>query len=113
MCALKEIKGMVQCQNCTIFVINSEIQRNLVGIEKTKNANIQKFTMEGGKWVDALCENDKEVSQPGFQKPEDVRYGLKTVQWLAYPVLYRDEETILVVQCEAKVNRKTGKHMGF
>jgi len=43
-------------------VINNEIQRNLVGIEKTSNVNMQKFTMEGGRWVDALCENDKEVS---------------------------------------------------
>lgn len=39
---------------------------------------MQKFTLEGGRWIDALCENDKELSAPGFKKPEDTRYGIKT-----------------------------------
>ena len=39
---------------------------------------MQKFAMEGGYWADAFCENDKELSQPGFKRLEDVRYGLKT-----------------------------------
>ena len=39
---------------------------------------MQKFTLEGGRWIDSLCENDTELSQPGFSKPEDVRYGIKT-----------------------------------
>jgi hypothetical protein len=78
MTALKEIKALANCQNCTIFVLSNELQRNLIGIEKTQNINMQKFTLEGGRWIDALCENDKEVSQPGFNKPEDVKYGIKT-----------------------------------
>lgn len=39
---------------------------------------MQKFNLDGGKYVDALCENDKELSQPGFKRPDEVRYGLKT-----------------------------------
>ena len=58
--------------------MSGEIQKNLVGLEKTQNINMQKFAIDGGRWVDALCENDKELSQPGFTKPEDIRYGLKT-----------------------------------
>jgi hypothetical protein len=62
MTALKEIKILVNCQNCTIFVLSRELQKSLIGIEKTQNINMQKFSMEGGIWVDALCENDKELS---------------------------------------------------
>ena len=58
---------------------------------------MQKFSMDGGLWIDALCENDKELSQPGFKKPEDVRYGMKSQQFLAQPVMFRDEEIILVI----------------
>lgn len=50
---------------------------------------------------------------PGFKKPEDVKYGLKSQQYLAQPILFKDEEIIVVVQCEAKVNRKTSKYVGF
>ena len=74
---------------------------------------MQKFLMDGGQWIDALCENDKEVSVPGFKKPEDIRYGMKSQQYLAYPVMFKDEEVLVVVQCEAKLNRKTGKCVGF
>lgn len=77
MTALREIKLLVNCQNCTIFILSPELQKSLVGVEKTQNMNMQKFTMDGGRWIDALCENDKELSQPGFKKPEDIRYGLK------------------------------------
>jgi hypothetical protein len=62
MTSLKEIKSLVNCQNCTIFVMSQELQRNLVGIEKTQNINMQKFLMDGGRYIDALCENDKELS---------------------------------------------------
>ena len=42
-----------------------------------------------------------------------MKYGLKTQQYLAYPILFKEEEIIVVVQCEAKVNRKTSKYVGF
>lgn len=62
MTALKELKILVNCQNCTVFVLSADLQKSLIGIEKTQNINMQKFSMEGGTWIDALCENDKELS---------------------------------------------------
>ena len=78
MTALKELKALINSQSCTVFIVSQELQKQLTGVEKTQNANMQKFLMDGGQWIDALCENDKEVSVPGFKKPEDIRYGMKT-----------------------------------
>ena len=77
--AIKETKQLVNCQNCTVFVFNQEISASLVRVEKTQNFNLQKFTLADGtgRYVDALCENDKELSVPGFKKIDDVRYGIK------------------------------------
>jgi hypothetical protein len=69
--------------------------------------------MEGGKWIDAVCEADREIGTPAFRKADDVRAGLKTHQYLVHPVIHRDEEIVMAVQCEARFNKKTNKHMGF
>lgn len=62
MTVIKEVKVLVNCQNCTIFVLSKDLQKSLIGAERSTNMNIQKFLIEGGKYVDALCENDKELS---------------------------------------------------
>jgi hypothetical protein len=28
-------------------------------------------------------------------------------------VIFKDDEIVLVIQCEAKINKKTGKYLGF
>jgi hypothetical protein len=42
---------------------------------------MQRFALEGGKWVDGITFNDgdasKEIPSPAFKKPEDVKNGLK------------------------------------
>ena len=42
---------------------------------------MQRFTIEGGKWVDGIILNDgdssKDIPSPSFKKPEDVKNGQK------------------------------------
>jgi hypothetical protein len=38
---------------------------------------MQRFAIDGGKWIDGICAHDQDIQAPGFKKPEDVRNGLK------------------------------------
>ena len=42
-----------------------------------------------------------------------MRYGLKNQLYLAYPALFKDEDFMLVIQCESRFNKRANKHMGF
>ena len=105
MTTLRELRSLILAGNITLFLVSADLQKSYAEVGGSQH----KFALEGGKWVDGVGE---EVSQPGFKRVEDVRYGYKTQQYLAYPVL-KEEEVVCVVQCEAKVQKKTGKNMGF
>jgi hypothetical protein len=34
--------------------------------------------MEGGKWIDGVGEQDREIGAPAFKKPDDIKSGMKT-----------------------------------
>ena len=70
---------------------------------------MQKFAMEGGKWIDAICEVDREIGIPAFKKADDIRSGMKTHQYLVQPVIHKDDEIVMAVQCEARFNKKNNK----
>ena len=44
---------------------------------------------------------------------EDVRHGLKTNMFLAYPVIFKSEDVMFVIQCESRIIKKNNKHVGF
>jgi hypothetical protein len=44
--------------------------------------------------------------------PEDIKYGFKDSQFLAFPVISKEEDILLIVQCSARTNRNK-KFMGF
>ncbi len=69
---------------------------------------MQKFAMEGGKWADGLSE--QEVSAPAFKKSDDIRNGMKTHQHLVQPVVHRDDEIVMGVQCESRFSKKANKY---
>ena len=48
-----------------------------------------------------------------YRNFDEVRYGIKTLTYIAQPVLFRESEVFLVIQIEAKMNKKTNKTYGF
>lgn len=40
MTVIKEVKVLVNCQNCTIFVLSKDLQKSLIGAERSTNMNI-------------------------------------------------------------------------
>ena len=86
---------MANCANVTIYVFNNDLQRSLAKLDKGSGhgngINMQKFAMEGGKWIDAICEMDREVGVPAFKKADDIRSGMKSHQYLVQPVMFRDK----------------------
>ena len=82
--SLRELKHsllVANCANCTIFVFNPDLIRTLARLDKQTSSShgltLQKFAMEGGKWIDGICEMDRDILVPAFKKPEDVRGGFK------------------------------------
>lgn len=43
---------------------------------------MQKFALEGGKWIDGICEIDKEIGSPAFKTPGDIKSGFKNNQYM-------------------------------
>jgi len=83
--SLKELKHsllVANCSSCTLFLLNPELQKNFAKIEKSQQnnpgLNIQKFAMEGGKWIDGVVADiERDVESPAFKKPEDIKTGYK------------------------------------
>ena len=48
-----------------------------------------------------------------FKNADEIRYGIKTINKLAYPVMGPGEEVVFVIQLESKVNKRTNKNVGF
>lgn len=94
--SLRDIKHTLlaaNCANCTLYVFNADLQKSLSKFDRVNNPNatagsmtgrgfgnltMQKFAMEGGKWIDGICEMDREIGVPAFKKAEDVKGGIKS-----------------------------------
>jgi len=47
--------------------------------------------IESGKMIDAIANQPGEI-KTCFNMPEDIKYGYKDSQFLAYPIANKDEE---------------------
>ena len=109
---LKEIRSLIQFSNCTIFVFAPELIQNVITFRPDKDGvNVATLLFEG-KSIKAISEAES-LASPSFKKLDEVRYGLKNQIYLAYPVLFKDEDFMLVIQCESRVIKRQNKHMGF
>ena len=61
--------------------------------------------MIDGKNAKSVCEQDT-TTAPGFQKIDEVRYGLKNQTHLAHPVVFREDEVLFVIQCESRIIKR-------
>ena len=67
--------------------------------------------LDSGKMIDAISSQQGEI-KTCFNSPEDIKYGFKDSQYLAFPISNKDEEIQIIVQCESRVNRNK-KYLGF
>lgn len=76
---LKHSLLVTNCANCTFYIINNDLQKSFSHIEKNTSSGLtlQKFAMEGGKWIDGISELDREIGVPSFKNPTEIRTGLK------------------------------------
>ena len=74
--------------------------------------HIQKIIVEG-QYVDSIGITDGDMGEPCFKSISELRYGIKTNNHLAFPVLDKNEKIIMAIQLEAQRNKKTNKTMGF
>jgi hypothetical protein len=58
--------------------------------------------MIDGRWVDRIGINEKDVSEAGFKKYEDLQKIVRTQEYLAFPVYNRNGDLIAAIQVEAK-----------
>ena len=70
-------------------------------------------SMIDGRWVDIIGINEKDMSEPGFKKMEDLNKIVRSQEYLAFPILNKQGELVAGLQVEAKKKVSTGKHMGF
>ena len=61
--------------------------------------------------IDAICNQPGEI-KTCFGLPEDIKYGFKDSQFLGYPIMNKEEDIQIIIQCESKLNRNK-KYMGF
>jgi len=61
--------------------------------------------------IDAISNQPGEI-KTCFAFPEDIKYGHKDSQFMGYPIMSKDEEIQIIIQCESKINRNK-KFMGF
>jgi len=74
--------------------------------------NIERFVLESGRAILGVSEVEP-IPSPVFNKIDEVKYSLKTQQFIASPILFKDDEIMFVVQLESKVIKKQNKHVGF
>lgn len=83
--ALKDIRHSLIAGNCahvTLFIVNAELQKQLSifrghAAQTQFGLTMQRFSLDGGKWIDGICPQEQEIQAPGFKKPEDVKNGIK------------------------------------
>ena len=64
---LFDLKQIINCSIVTIFLFDSKISDHQI-----KDYCYMQKTMVDGKWVDRIGQNEKDVSEPGFKKLEDL-----------------------------------------
>lgn len=52
--------------------------------------------MESGRTQLGICESEQ-VASPIYKTVEEVRYGLKTTSVIAQPVIFKDDDLMMVI----------------
>ena len=109
---LKELRSLIQFSNCTIFVFQPELIQQCALFRPDKDGVHVATLLFEGRQIKAISESEN-LAAPSFKKFDDIRYGLKNQIYLGQPVLFKDEEFMLIIQCESRVLKRQNKHMGF
>ena len=73
---LKELKSLISYSNCTMFVLSPDLINAVMSYRPdVDHVNVATLTIEN-KNCKSISEAEV-IAQPGFQKIEEVRYGLK------------------------------------
>lgn len=73
---LKELKSLISFSNCTIFCVNEDLAKAVMKYKPdVDNVNVATLMLDN-KNCKSICENES-IASPGFQKLDDVRYGIK------------------------------------
>jgi len=91
--------------------------------------NNDKITMRSyNRYVDLIGLSDSHMSEPCFKTIEELRYGIRSQQYLAFPVFDKHDRIVMAIQLEARsyqmktrgskaeVNKKdraASKYIGF
>lgn len=111
--ALREIKNTLSFENCTFFVMQPELVRMCENLKSDLDQiYIQRSQMESGRTQMAISESGN-VASPIFKTQDEVRYSIKTISQIAQPVIFKDDDMMLVIQLEARFNKRTNKTLGF
>ena len=113
MLTMKEVKSLILSQSIAIFVLNDDYAKAVTTIEEASHGALyyQRFMLESGKMVDAISNQPGEI-KTSFSNPDDIKYGFKDSQFLAFPINNKEDEIQLIIQCESKLNRSK-KFIGF
>ncbi|CAI2381202.1 unnamed protein product [Moneuplotes crassus] len=150
---IKEIAtNLVQCKFCNIFCFDPHLSKKIEEEGSLDQSHVQKIMidtplMHGGRmpskgvenndkitmrsynrYVDLIGLSDSHMSEPCFKTIEELRYGIRSQQYLAFPVFDKHERIVMAIQLEARsyqmktrgskaeVNKKdraASKYMGF
>ena len=50
--------------------------------------------MIDGRWVDIIGINEKDMSEPGFKKMEDLNKIVRSQEYLAFPIMNKQGELV-------------------
>lgn len=78
----------------------------------TDHIYISRSQMDNGRAQLGLSETEQ-VALPIYKNQDEVRWSIKTVSQIAQPVLFKDDDMMMVIQLEARVNKKSNKTMNF
>ena len=90
---MRELKSLIVSNSIAVFVLADEYSKGVSGIEESSNGSLfyQRYLLENGKMVDAVCNVPGEI-KTCFNLPEDIKYGHKDQQYLAYTINNKEDD---------------------
>lgn len=103
MLIIKEVKSLIMSSTVAVFVLSDEYSKYVQDIQELSNGQLyyQRFQIGNGQMVDAVSTQPGEILHC-FNSPDDIKYGKKDTQFLAFPIADKDETIQIVIQCESK-----------
>lgn len=89
---ITELKSLIASQSVAVFILTEENAKEIGEIEQKSNSIFhQRFMLESGKMIDAVCNMPGEV-KTCFRLPDEMKYGYKDQQFLGQPIINNNEE---------------------